>query len=431
MIEHKIHISDIISSQRLDSPFFIGDAIKGKYTPLSRYVEIKGGKRIPKGESFSQTPTNYLYLRLTDIEDFNNLDYAKLPYLSEEVYQKLKRYEIKEGDLAFSIAGTIGQTFIVRNIPSGKKVVLTENCAKLLIKDTKTLSVDFLNILLQFDFIQNQIAKNCIQTTIPKIGLERIGKIQIPLLPALEQQKSYVAQYNSAVQILFNNKQECSLLLGEISDYLFSELHIKRDGNGEDKINKINVSALIGNMFRLSDNKYGKSIEYPNLHLYDIAYIEKGKALSKKNIHQGDIPVIAGGQTTPYNHNVSNYDGNVITISASGAYSGYVWFHRTPIFASDCIVVYSKDESTFKTEYIYEVLKVQQEYLYSLQRGAAQPHIYANDLNNIQIPEISMAKQEKIVQYVTNIRTRAVQLLDEGNRNFEKVKQEIEKFIVN
>ena len=157
MIEHKIHISDIISSQRLDSPFFIGDAIKGKYTPLSRYVEIKGGKRIPKGESFSQTPTNYLYLRLTDIEDFNNLDYAKLPYLSEEVYQKLKRYEIKEGDLAFSIAGTIGQTFIVRNIPSGKKVVLTENCAKLLIKDTKTLSVDFLNILLQFDFIQNII----------------------------------------------------------------------------------------------------------------------------------------------------------------------------------------------------------------------------------------------------------------------------------
>ena len=74
---------------------------------------------------------------------------------------------------------------------------------------------------------------------------------------------------------------------------------------------------------------------------------------------------------------------------------------------------------------------MQQEYLYSLQRGAAQPHVYANDLNNIQIPEISMAKQEKIVQYVTNIRTRAVQLLDEGNRNFEKVKQEIEKFIVN
>ena len=74
MIEHQIHISTVISMQRLDAPFFDGDIIKGKYMPLSKYVEIKGGKRIPKGESFSQTPTNYLYLRLTDIEDFNNLD---------------------------------------------------------------------------------------------------------------------------------------------------------------------------------------------------------------------------------------------------------------------------------------------------------------------------------------------------------------------
>ncbi|WP_456105094.1 restriction endonuclease subunit S [Prevotella sp.] len=430
MIEYKVHISDIISSQRLNVSLFIGDAIKGEYTPLARYVEIKGGKCILKGEYFSPEPTNYLYLRLTDIEDFNNLDYAKLPYLREEVYQSLKRYEIKEEELVFSIAGTIGQTFIVRNIPSGKKVILTENCAKLLIKDVQTLSVDFLNILLQFDFIQNQIAKNRVQTPIPKIGIERIGKIQIPLLPELDQQRSYVAQYDNAVQILFNNKQEYSRLLGEISDYLFSELHIKRSSNGGDKVNRINVSALIGKMFRLSDNRYGKSIEYPSLHLYDIAYIEKGKALSKKNINQGDIPVISGGQMSPYNHDVSNYNGNVITISASGAYAGYVWYHRTPIFASDCIVICSKDESVFKTEYIYEVLKAQQEYLYSLQRGAAQPHVYAKDLNEILIPKVSIEKQEEIVHHITNIRNHATQLLVDGNKNLEKVKQEIEKNII-
>ena len=430
MIEYKVHISDIISSQRLDTSFFIGDAIKGEYTPLARYVEIKGGKCILKGEYFSPEPTNYLYLRLTNIEDFNNLDYAKLPYLREEVYQSLKRYERKEEELVFSIAGTIGQTFIVRNIPSGKKVILTENCAKLLIKDVQTLSVDFLNILLQFDFIQNQIAKNRVQTPIPKIGIERIGKIQIPLLPELDQQRSYVAQYNNAVQILFNNKQEYSRLLGEISDYLFSELHIKRSSNGGDKVNRINVSALIGKMFRLSDNRYRKSIEYPSLHLYDIAYIEKGKALSKKNINQGGIPVISGGQMSPYNHDVSNYNGNVITISASGAYAGYVWYHRTPIFASDCIVICSKDETVFKTGYIYEVLKAQQEYLYSLQRGAAQPHVYAKDLNEILIPKVPIEKQEEIVHHITNIRNHAAQLLVDGNKNLEKVKQEIEKNII-
>lgn len=430
MIKHKIHISDIISTQRLDALFFDGDAIKGKNISLSEYVEIKGGKRVPKGETFSQTPTNYLYLRLTDIEDLDNLNYKKMPYLSEEVYQKLKRYEIKEGELAFSIAGTIGQTFIVRNIPKDKKVILTENCAKLLIKDEKILLVDFLNILLQFDFIQNQIRKNRVQTTIPKIGLERIGKIQIPQLPTLEQQKSYVSQYNNFAQVLFKNKEKCSLLLDKISDYILSELHIKNSNKEIDKINRINISILIGNKFRVLDNKYEKSIEYPSLHLYDIAYIEKGKALSKNNIQQGDIPVIAGGQTSPYNHSVSNYDGNVITISASGAYSGYVWFHHTPIFASDCIVVYSKNESIFKTEYIYEVLKAQQDYLYSLQRGAGQPHVYGKDLNNILIPEVPIDKQEKIIQHVTNIRNHATQLLEDGNKNFENVKKNIENLII-
>ena len=430
MIKHKIHISDIISTQRLDALFFDGDAIKGKNISLSEYVEIKGGKRVPKGETFSQTPTNYLYLRLTDIEDLDNLNYKKMPYLSEEVYQKLKRYEIKEGELAFSIAGTIGQTFIVRNIPKDKKVILTENCAKLLIKDEKILLVDFLNILLQFDFIQNQIRKNRVQTTIPKIGLERIEKIQIPQLPTLEQQKSYVSQYNNFAQVLFKNKEKCSLLLDKISDYILSELHIKNSNKEIDKINRINISILIGNKFRVLDNKYEKSIEYPSLHLYDIAYIEKGKALSKNNIQQGDIPVIAGGQTSPYNHSVSNYDGNVITISASGAYSGYVWFHHTPIFASDCIVVYSKNESIFKTEYIYEVLKAQQDYLYSLQRGAGQPHVYGKDLNNILIPEVPIDKQEKIIQHVTNIRNHATQLLEDGNKNFENVKKNIENLII-
>ena len=161
-----------------------------------------------------------------------------------------------------------------------------------------------------------------------------------------------------------------------------------------------------------------------------IAVLEKGKTITKKNILEGEIPVIAGGQTSPYNHNVANYDGNVITISASGAYAGYAWYHRTPIFASDCTVIYSKNESVFKTEYIYEVLKAQQEYLYSLQRGAAQPHVYAKDLNNILIPKVPIEKQEEIIRHVTNIRNYATQLLENGINNFNKVKIDIENLII-
>lgn len=58
-----IHISDIFKSQRIDVAYY-KDCFRGDdFVPLSRYVDIKGGKRIPKGKTFSFENTNYLYLR--------------------------------------------------------------------------------------------------------------------------------------------------------------------------------------------------------------------------------------------------------------------------------------------------------------------------------------------------------------------------------
>ena len=81
-----------------------------------------------------------------------------------------------------------------------------------------------------------------------------------------------------------------------------------------------------------------KSTLFKETKLSTIATIEKGQAITSKDIISGDYPVIAGGQSSPYNHNQYNYKGNVVTVSASGAYSGYVWYHDYPIFASDCSV---------------------------------------------------------------------------------------------
>ena len=42
------------------------------------------------------------------------------------------------------------------------------------------------------------------------------------------------------------------------------------------------------------------------------------------------VPVIAGGQTSPYSHNTFTHK-NAITISASGAYAGFVAYHKKKI----------------------------------------------------------------------------------------------------
>ena len=176
--------------------------------------------------------------------------------------------------------------------------------------------------------------------------------------------------------------------------------------------------------------KQSRSTKYKEIRLSTIATIEKGQSITSKDIIEGEYPVIAGGQSSPYSHSRYNYKGNIITISASGAYSGYVWYHNYPIFASDCSVVYSKDENVYLTKYIYEILRLRQQEIYLLQKGAGQPHVYASDLAQICIPIIPIEQQQKIIAHCDDLRQKAEQLKIEGKNILESAKNAIEQMII-
>jgi type I restriction enzyme M protein len=131
--------------------------------------------------------------------------------------------------------------------------------------------------------------------------------------------------------------------------------------------------------------------------LGEIAKIKKGTSITKEKTAKGTIPVVAGGQEPAYFHNESNREGNVITISASGAYAGFVNYFETPIFASDCNTIISNDENQISTKLIYLFLKSIQNEIYGLQRGQAQPHVYGEDLSTVKIPLPPLDIQQKIV----------------------------------
>jgi len=126
--------------------------------------------------------------------------------------------------------------------------------------------------------------------------------------------------------------------------------------------------------------------------LNNLAEIKKGKSITKSQTVKGDIPVIAGGQNPAYYHNESNRKGNIITVSASGAYSGFLNYFDTPIFASDCNTVKSKNEDIVPTKLLYYFLKHIQPQFYLLQRGQAQPHVYGNDIEKVKIPNLTDKK---------------------------------------
>jgi type I restriction enzyme M protein len=154
--------------------------------------------------------------------------------------------------------------------------------------------------------------------------------------------------------------------------------------------------------YNLSGDRYRVAIDYSNakwpmVKLGEVCEIEKGSSITKKDTINGEIPVIAGGQQPAYFHNQANRRGDTITVSASGAYAGFVNYFDIPIFASDCTTVQSKNETEVLTKYIFLTMKHLQDEFYKLQKGMGQPHVYGKDFAQIQIPLPPLEIQQQIV----------------------------------
>lgn len=161
---------------------------------------------------------------------------------------------------------------------------------------------------------------------------------------------------------------------------------------------------LSGDRYRVSEIQLNH--DYPVVELVEVAEVRKGSAITKAQINpDGPIPVVAGGQKPAYSHDISNREPDVITISASGAYAGFVNFWTQPIFASDCSTVQSKDTTIVLNRYIYEILKYLQDDIYKLQTGGGQPHVYPKDIAKIKIPLPPIEIQREIVAELDGYQT--------------------------
>lgn len=160
--------------------------------------------------------------------------------------------------------------------------------------------------------------------------------------------------------------------------------------------------------------------KYPLVKLGEKFEISKGKSITQKETIEGNVKVVAGGLDFAYLHNISNRPKNIITISASGANAGYVNFWNEEIFASDCTTIYSEN-ITFTT-YAYNILKVNQNKLFDLARGSAQPHVYPKDIENFKIPFPELEIQEEIVkecQKVDDEVSKANEIIEQSKQNIE------------
>lgn len=316
---------------------------------------------------FYSDETGVSYLYGTNVRA-NKIDLSNLRYITNEFHKDQQKTSLRAGDLLTVQSGHIGETAVV------PKYLENSNCHALIVTRLKPKLVNS-NFLCQYINSEIGIARLRgleVGSTIAHINTKDLKKFRIPLPPLPEQKKiaAILSTWDRAIEgtekLLANSQQQKKALMQQ----------------------------LLTGKKRLP----GFTGEWKNILLKNIALIKKGQALSSKDLIHGDYPVIAGGKTSPYTHKHFTHE-NVITVSASGAYAGYVSFHSYKIWASDCSVITSRPENNIS--FIYFWLSYLQNKIFSLQSGGAQPHIYPRDLELLHIHCPPLSEQQAIAAVLT------------------------------
>lgn len=401
--------------------------------PLRKYVLGIASGATPKTDEvekyYSDKENGIPFLRVQNLSPTSILNCEDCKYINQETHNgMLKRSQVNEGDLLVKITG-VGRMAIASVAPKG--FVGNTNQHMCVIKTNSEKTSKIIAAWLNTDMAEKLASRRTTGGTRP--ALDYPALLSIPII----YDESILSLMTDAIKKMNEKVDLSNALLKSIDSYLLNELGIelpKNDNSLKTRIFTTKFSAVCGNrldpFYVKNESNKMKSKSFEEIALGDMAVIEKGKTITSDEIIEGCFPVIAGGQTSPYNHNTYNYKGNCITISASGAYAGYVWYHETPIFASDCMVVYSNDEEKMSTLFLSEILKLKQSEIYDMQQGAGQPHVYAKDIYSIQIPLPPLSKQIEIAEHIKEIRSQAKQLEIESEQILTDAKKEIEKMIL-
>ena len=150
---------------------------------LIEIADIKGGKRLPAGEQFSEEETPFPYIRVTDMVN-GTVDDREMVYVKPAIEPLIRNYKISSQDLYVTMAGTLGQFGRIPDHLNGAQ--LTENAAKITKIDTSKVDIDFLCHYLRSEQISKQVdIATGTGGGVPKLPLYQIEQflVQHPSLP--------------------------------------------------------------------------------------------------------------------------------------------------------------------------------------------------------------------------------------------------------
>lgn len=379
---------------------------------LKDVAEVKGGKRIPKGEHILDEETPYHYIRVIDFKD-GSVNESSVKFLREETYSKLSHYTITTEDVYISIAGTVG---LSGTIPSSlNNSILTENAAK--ITNLSNVDKHFLAYFLNSDLGKTQIKIRTGATSQPKLALERVKTLCIQLPPISEQTK--IAEILSVVDETIRNVNEEIILTQKIKKGLMQTLLTKGIGHMKFKMTKIVEIPIDWDMHKFSE----------------IADTVKGSVPKNLPVIGEELKIypylsadyLRGNMEKTQYFKINNIKTNKIVnedeiiLIWDGSKAGEVFIGNEGLLSSTMVKLVFK---TFDVvpRFIYYYMKMEEDKLKKTAKGSTIPHVNEVSLLNLHILLPPVSEQQKIAEILTTADDK-LKLLRNKKVHLEKLKR--------
>ena len=343
----------------------------------------------PTSIGFNFTEQGINFIKIESITEDGSFINDKFAHISEECYSRLKRSQIKENDILFSIAGAIGRVAVVNN----EILPANTNQALAIIRVDDRYDKEFLTFLLRSSFITKQYNKRKQGVAQINLSLKDISELEIPIIDINKQleikenlkniikiislRKKQLEDLNNIIKSQFvemfenenkyvNLEDVCVFINGDRGKNYPSADKISKDPSGIPFINAgllINNTVDWKNMNYISEDTYNK-LGSGKIQKEDILYCLRG-SLGK--------------------HSIIDFDGKGAIASS--------------------LVILRADKSKIQPDFLLiqlgmdEIIRQQN----LANNGSSQPNLSASSVKKyrIKLPDIEM--QNKFVNIVKQI----------------------------
>ena len=179
-----------------------------KRVKLSEIVELitKGTTPTTLGYEFQDEGVNFLKIECFD-ENGGFIE-SKVAHISEEYHKKMKRSQLKNGDILFSIAGAIGRVAIVTEemLPAN----INQALAIIRISDEQVY-LPYIKLILTSPIVIEQFERKKQGVAQLNLSLKDINEISIPL-PSKDKQIELAELFDKVVGVISKRNKELSAL---------------------------------------------------------------------------------------------------------------------------------------------------------------------------------------------------------------------------